>query len=112
MMSLLATISSTQPSQQTDLTLQTINPTAHDTTYAVAKFLLGISNRILGLIGLAGNETAETWIYAIVVLSIALLPGISQNGLYWDYFTGSDPNLPAICIHTLPTNGFSQNFAA
>lgn len=75
MMSLLATISSTQPSQQTDLTLQTMNPTAHDTTYAVAKFLLEISNRILGLIGLAGNETAETWIYAIVVLSIALVAG-------------------------------------
>lgn len=62
-------------SSQADIALQTITPSEHETTYAIATYLLEVSDKILGFVGLAGDKTAETWVYAFVVLIISLVAG-------------------------------------
>lgn len=64
----------TETQSQADIALSAINPTA-DGTYAVAAFLLKIVDSILKPLGLSGNDTIETIVYAGVVFLVAIAVG-------------------------------------
>ncbi len=62
-------------SSQGDLAIDAIDATANDSTYALATFLLDIVDKILKPLGLGGNATAETVVYAIVVFALSVIVG-------------------------------------
>lgn len=59
---------------QADIALAAIDA-GHDSSYAVATFLLKIVDWILSPLGLSGNDTAETVVYAIVVFLVSIVVG-------------------------------------
>ncbi len=75
MLSVLTSATSSHPSTQADIALQTITPDPQTATYTVGAYLLDISDWILGFVGLENNKVAETWVYAIVVLAISMVVG-------------------------------------
>lgn len=55
--------------------LDTIAPDPHDSSYAVASFLLKVVDWVLKAVGLQSDKTAEVIVYAAVVFAVALVVG-------------------------------------
>lgn len=66
--------SATSAQSQADIALSAIDQTK-DSSYAVASFLLRVVDGILKPLGLAGNDTVETIVYAAVVFIVAIAVG-------------------------------------
>lgn len=60
---------------QSDIALNAIDATTHDSTYALASFLLDVVDKILKPLGLGHNATAETVVYAAVVFMLSVVVG-------------------------------------
>ncbi len=59
---------------QADIAVSALNPTT-ESTYAVAAFLLNMVDKILKPLGLSGNDTVETIVYAGLVFLVSIAVG-------------------------------------